>query len=175
MQTGGRSRGKDDVASPGRSVVSIRNWLSSRLVVFRERRDREKELDREMESHLELEAEEQVDSGLPPEEAGYAARRALGNPTLIVEDVRAIWSLVSLEQLARDIRYAARALRKNPGFTAVAVLTLALGIGGNTGIFSVIDALMLRPLPFSAADQLVRIYSTKDGVPIAGFGFAGGP
>jgi len=155
--------------------MSIRNWFSSRLAALWERQKHIKDLDRELESHLELEAEEQQESGLPLEEARYAARRAFGNATLVREDVRAIWNGGSLERLARDIRYGARALRKNPGFTAVAVLTLALGIGANTGIFSVIDALMLRPLPFSAADQLVRIYSTKDGMPIAGFGFAGGP
>jgi hypothetical protein len=80
-----------------------------------------------------------------------------------------------LEQFQRDLKYAARSLRKNPVFTIVAILTLALGIGANTAIFSAIDALMLRPLPFPHADQLVRIYSTKDGVPIRGTSAAGGP
>jgi putative ABC transport system permease protein len=132
-------------------------------------------LDRELESHLELEAEEQLDSGLSPEEARYAARRAFGNTTLIREDMRAIWSMVWLERLAGHLKYAARSLQKNPGFTMIAVLTLAVGIGANTAIFSTIDALMLRPLPFSAADQLVRIYSTKNGIPIRGTSAAGGP
>ena len=155
--------------------MSVWKWLSSRLAAFRERRDREKDLNRELESHLELETEEQLDSGLSADEARYAARRAFGNTTLVQEDVHAIWSLAWLERIQRDLKYSARSLRKNPVFTLVAVLTLALGIGANTAIFSTIDALMLRPLPFSAADQLVRIYSTKDGVPIRGTSAAGGP
>jgi putative ABC transport system permease protein len=98
-----------------------------------------------------------------------------GNTTLVQEDVHAIWSLGWLERFQRDLKYAARSLRKNPIFTLVAVLTLALGIGANTAIFSAIDSLMLRPLPFTEADQLVRIYSTKNGVPIRGTSAAGGP
>jgi hypothetical protein len=155
--------------------MSARNWLSSRLAAFRERRDREKDLDRELKAHLDLEAEEQQERGVSPEEARYAARRAFGNTTLVQEDVHAIWNLGWLERFERDVKYAARSLRKNPVFTLVAVLTLALAIGANTAIFSAIDALMLRPLPFSAADQLVRIYSTKNGIPIRGTSAAGGP
>ena len=94
---------------------------------------------------------------------------------MVKEDVRATWSLIWLERFAQDVKYGARLLRKNPGFTLIAVLTLALGIGANTAIFSAIDALMLRPLPFTAADQLVRINSTTDGVPITGFAYPGGP
>ena len=150
---------------------SLRSWFSA----LRDRRDRDKELNRELQSHLDLEAEEQQDSGLSPEEARYAARRAFGNATLVQEDVHAIWSMAWWERGAGHAKYAARSLRKSPGFTIVAVLTLALGIGANTAIFSVIDALMLRPLPFRDADQLVRVYSTKDGLPIRGTGAAGGP
>ncbi len=144
--------------------MSVRTWFKSRTDRFSERRDRDKDLDRELASHLELEAEEQRESGLPPEEAHYAARRTFGNTALVKEDVRAIWSVVWLERFAQDLKYGARLLRKNPGFTLIAVLTLALGIGANTAIFSAIDALMLRPLPFTAADQLVRIYSIQKGM-----------
>jgi len=144
--------------------MSARNWIRSRFCGVVRRGHRAKELDRELESHLELEAEEQQESGLPAEEARYAARRAFGNTALVKEDVRAIWSLVWLERFGQDVKYGARLLRKNPGFAAVAILTLALGIGANTAIFSAIDALMLRPLPFTAADQLVRIYSIQKGV-----------
>jgi predicted permease len=152
-------------------------WHSLRLCLAAlwQRPDREKELDRELESHLDLEAEEQFESGLSPREARYAARRAFGNTTLVREDLHAIWHTLWLERLASHIKYAARSLRRNPGFTVIAVLTLALGIGANTAIFSAIDALMLRPLPFSSPDQLVRIYSTKNGSRIGGLASAGGP
>jgi hypothetical protein len=93
--------------------MSVWNWLRSRVALASRRRNREKELDREIESHLELEAEEQRDSGLPLEEARSAARRAFGNTTLVQEDVRAIWSLVWLERFTRDLKYAARSLRKS--------------------------------------------------------------
>jgi putative ABC transport system permease protein len=152
-------------------------WHSLRLCLAAlwQRPDREKELDRELESHLDLEAEEQFESGLSPREARYAAQRAFGNTTLVREDLHAIWHTLWLERLTSHIKYAARSLRKNPGFTVTAVLTLALGIGANTAIFSAIDALMLRPLPFSSPDQLVRIYSTKNGSRLGGLASAGGP
>ena len=155
--------------------MNVGQRLRSRLATFRQRRDRDKDLDRELESHLDLETQAQMESGLSPREARYAARRAFGNTTLVREDLRAIWTRLWLERLARHIKYAARSLRKNPGFTAIAVLTLALGIGANTAIFSAIDALMLRPLPFSSPDQLVRVYSVKNGTRIGGLASAGGP
>ena len=140
------------------------NWLKAELSLLFRRRDLENDLRRELQSHIDLEAEQQQESGASEDESHYAARRAFGNATLVAEDVRESWSLAWLEHFFRDLRYGARALRKSPGFTAVAVLTLALGIGANTAIFSAIDALMLRPLPFTASDQLVRIYSTQKGM-----------
>ncbi len=158
--------------------MSVWNWLSSRLPGpqrLRRPRNRAKEFERELESHLELEAEEQQESGLSAEEAGYAARRAFGNVTLVEEELHEIWSLVWLERFARDLKYAARLLRRSPGFALVAVLTLALGIGANTLIFSIVEALTLRPLPFPAADQLVRIYSTQGQSPTGASGNFVGP
>jgi predicted permease len=155
--------------------MSVQNWLRMLGARAWPHRNREEELKRELEAHLELEAQEQQDCGVPPEESPYAARRAFGNTTRVQEDMHEVWSLVWLERFARDVKYATRSLRKSPAFTAVAILTLALGIGANSAIFSAINALMLEPLPFPAADQLVRINSTINGVPITGFAYPGGP
>jgi len=119
--------------------------------------ERDADLERELRSDLELEEEEQRDRGVPPEEAHCAARRALGNTTLIREQTHDAWGWSAFEHLSQDIRYAVRQLLRAPGFAAVAVLTLALGIGATTAIFTFVYDVMLRPLPFSHADRLVTV------------------
>src|SRR5687768_2997293 len=114
---------------------------------FRTRRQREQELAREIQDHLDLEAEERREQGLPPAEAAIEAQKVFGNSTSVKENVRDMWGWKTLEQLKQDARFAVRLLLKNPGFAMVAILTLALGIGANTAIFTVVHALLLKPLP----------------------------
>ncbi len=129
------------------------------------RKSRERELEREMRSDLELEAAEQQEKGLSPEEARYAARRAFGNTTLVKEEVRKMWGWTSLERFWQDVRYALRTLRNAPVFTATALLSLGLGIGANTAIFTLLYTVLLKPLPVPNPEALVvlGIRDSRDG------------
>jgi predicted permease len=118
---------------------------------------RESELDDELGAHLEALAEENIRRGMTPEEARHAARREFGGVEQTKELYRQRRGLPFLETFLQDIRFGARLLVKNPGFTIVAILTLALGIGANTAIFSVVKAILMRPLPFKDPSQLVRV------------------
>jgi predicted permease len=122
-------------------------------------RKRNSELERELRSDLELEEEEQRERGLTTEAARYAARRAFGNTAFIREQTHEAWGLAPFERLSQDLGFALRQLRRSPGFTVVAVLMLALGIGANCAIFSFVDALFLKPLAITHPERLVRIYA----------------
>jgi predicted permease len=119
---------------------------------------RDADLERELRSDLELEEEEQREGGISEDEARYAALRAFGNLTLIREQTRAIWTWNWLESLARDLRFSLRTLRRTSGFTVIAILVMALGIGANVGLFTVVRGVLLKPLPFHDPDGLVMLY-----------------
>src|ERR1700676_1030113 len=121
-------------------------------------RKRDADVERELQSDLELEEEEQREHGVPPEEARYAALRSFGNPTLISEQTRAVWSWNGLESLRRDLRISARTLLRSPGFSIIAVLVMALCIGAATSLFTVVRSVLLRPLPCRDPERLVMIY-----------------
>jgi predicted permease len=136
-------------------VCVQRIWL--RLRTLLERKRAADQLDDEIQFHLEQQAAENVAAGMSEEEARYAAQRTFGNTAVLKEETRDTWGWITLEQIAQDLGYGWRSLRKSPLFTAVAVLTLALGIGANTAIFSLMNQVLLELLPVKHPEQLVLV------------------
>ncbi len=141
--------------------------LGRRLWTLLHRRHFEADLDEEMRLHRELREQEQMERGLSPTEAHYAVQRRFGNDLLLREESRDMWGWNWLEMLLQDVRYGLRQLRRNPGFTAAAVFTLAMGIGTTTALFTVVHSVLLEPLPFNDPARLLRLYehSSDDKFP----------
>ena len=138
--------------------------LCFRLRALFRRMASETELDVELKFHFDSQVKKNIRSGMTPEEAVREARMALGGMTQLKEDCRRAWGTALIEMLVQDIGYGARLLVRNPGFSTTALLTLTLGIGATTAIFSLVDAVLLRPLPYRDPQRLLEIYEDHSGV-----------
>ena len=132
---------------------------------FLRRRQQDEDLQNELAAHLAIDMQERIDAGDAPDEARAAAGRDFGSVVHVTEDTRATWGWAGAERTAQDLRYAARQLRRSPGFSAVVIATLAIGIGATTAVFSVLQSVLVAPLPFEEPGQLVRLYQQEPGKP----------
>jgi predicted permease len=136
-------------------------WLTKlkmRIEMFLRRGKAGVQLDDELRDHLERQIAESIAAGMNAEEARFAALRAFGNPTLLREQTRATWSWTWFELLLHDVRYGIRTLSRTPGFAAIAILVISLGIGANLAMFTIVRSVLLKPLPFADPDRLMMVY-----------------
>ncbi|HUI41255.1 MAG TPA: ABC transporter permease [Terriglobia bacterium] len=148
--------------------MNPRRWYSvigMRLRAVLQRDRVERDLDKELRFHLQQQIEENVAAGMSPDEARYAAMRRLGGAEQIKEECRDMRRTAYLEDLGKDLRYTLRALRKSPGFAVAIVLSLGLSIGANSAIFSAIDGVLLKPLPYPRADRIARLFFSSNEYP----------
>jgi len=143
----------------------MREWWSKICRALHLQNGLENELSDEIEAHLDLLAADNMERGMPPEEARAAARRAFGNMTRTQEKAREAWQFPRFETVLEDIRYGLRGIRKSASFSVVVILTLALGIGANTAIFSVVYSVLLRPLPYPNGERLVWLGESTSNEP----------
>src|SRR5262245_47211611 len=142
-------------------------WLRLRLIYTRlygllRKNQIEQEMEEEMRFHLRMRTRENIERGMRPDEAEREARRRFGNVGRIKDLARDIKGGGFMETLFQDLRYGTRMLLKNPSFTLIALITLTLGIGANTAIFSVVNAVLINPLPYPAGNRLMTLYTTRD-------------
>src|SRR5579875_3013649 len=131
--------------------------ISMRLRMLFRREKESRRLDEELQFHLEQQIAENLNAGMNPDEARCAALRSFGNPMAVREQARETWSWNWLERVAQDVRYALRQMRRSPGFTATVIGTLGLGIGAATAMFTVVDHVLLQPVPYRDPARLVEI------------------
>ena len=151
-------------------ISDLHEFLARVKSLLRKRR-MDEEMAEELEFHQALLRERFQRQGVPQAEADLATRRAFGNASLWQERLREIWQFRAFENFLRDLRFSVRLLRKAPGFTAVALLTLALGVGANTAVFSLINGLLLRPLAVPHAEQLA-VLRMEEGGPQPDYSFS---
>jgi hypothetical protein len=121
------------------------------------------DLDADIRDHLDRETQDNIERGMTPEEARYAALRKFGNTALIREETRAVWIPIWLDQFRQDFRYGFRTLRREPGYTTAVIALMALGIAATTTLVSVTSGVLLKPLPWPQAERLVRLEERREG------------